>query len=220
MNILSFKKQFSVSPLPINHVLVCVIQLLVKEISWSGDIWKTYFSHKLWLFHRLHGPLVRYVKLLVAHAPWMPGTFYPPPRVSHSDMHHGTARAVMHAGIPGFRWSRWRENVPGVYATRNFTNLVRGPFLSLFSVGTVCVQPWGHSWAIHWLFNPHNPRAGWIGRRYDRLGPFQVLCQESKEASSGNMMETNRAKLISKAFQLIHSAIVWNLWMYVVCKIF
>ena len=26
-----------------------------------------------------HGPLIRYVKLLVAHAPGMPGTFSPPP---------------------------------------------------------------------------------------------------------------------------------------------
>ena len=32
------------------------------------------------------GPLARYVKLRVAHAP---GTFSPPPRVSDPDMHHG-----------------------------------------------------------------------------------------------------------------------------------
>ena len=37
-----------------------------------------------------HGPLTRYVKLRVAHAPGMPGTFSPPPRVSVPDMHHGT----------------------------------------------------------------------------------------------------------------------------------
>ena len=30
---------------------------------------------------RYHGPLTRYLKLLVAHAPAMPGTFSPPPRV-------------------------------------------------------------------------------------------------------------------------------------------
>ena len=60
-----------------------------------------------------HGPLARYVKLRVAHAPLMPGTFSPPPRVSVPDMHHGTcvthvpwhvrdARAVMHAGIANY----------------------------------------------------------------------------------------------------------------------
>ena len=37
-----------------------------------------------------HGPFDRYVKLRVAHAPGMPGTFSPPPRVSDPDMHHGT----------------------------------------------------------------------------------------------------------------------------------
>ena len=39
-----------------------------------------------------HGPLTRYVKLRVAHAPGMPGTFSPPPRNSDPDMHHGTCR--------------------------------------------------------------------------------------------------------------------------------
>ena len=37
-----------------------------------------------------HGPLARYVKLRVAHAPGMPGTFSPLPRVSDPDMHYGT----------------------------------------------------------------------------------------------------------------------------------
>ena len=50
-----------------------------------------------------NGPLARYVKLRLARAPGMPGTFSPPPRVSGPDMHQGTcmydARAVMHAGI-------------------------------------------------------------------------------------------------------------------------
>ena len=43
------------------------------------------------------------------------GNVSPPPRVSISDMHHGTC--VMH--IPG---------ICGACATRNFTYLVRGPF--------------------------------------------------------------------------------------------
>ena len=60
-----------------------------------------------------HGPLARYVKLRVAHAPGRPGTFSPPLRVSDPDMHHGTC--VTHvpwcmSGSPtsGFLWSRWR----------------------------------------------------------------------------------------------------------------
>ena len=38
--------------------------------------------------YQYHGPLTRYVKLRVAHAPGMPGTFSPPPRVGDTDMHH------------------------------------------------------------------------------------------------------------------------------------
>ena len=37
-----------------------------------------------------HGPLARYLRLRVAHAPAMPETFSPPPRVSDADRHHGT----------------------------------------------------------------------------------------------------------------------------------
>ena len=60
-----------------------------------------------------HGPLARYIKLQVAHAPGMRGTFSPPPRVSDPDMHHGTCVTHMSwcmAGslASGFRWSRWR----------------------------------------------------------------------------------------------------------------
>ena len=58
-----------------------------------------------------NGPLDRYVKLRVAHAP---GTFSPPPRVTDPDMHRTTC--VTHVPwcmpgslIRGFLWSRWRE---------------------------------------------------------------------------------------------------------------
>ena len=37
-----------------------------------------------------HGPLTRYVKLRVVHAPGIPGKFSPSSRVSNTDMHHGT----------------------------------------------------------------------------------------------------------------------------------
>ena len=60
-----------------------------------------------------HGPLARYNKLRVAHAPVIPGTFSPPLRVSDPDMHHGTC--VMHVPqcmpgslTSGFLCGRWR----------------------------------------------------------------------------------------------------------------
>ena len=61
----------------------------------------------------LHGPLTRYVKLRVAHAPGMPETFSPPPRVSDPDMHHGTCVTrvpwcMTKSLTSGFFWSRWR----------------------------------------------------------------------------------------------------------------
>ena len=60
-----------------------------------------------------HGPLARCVKLRVAHAPGMPGTFSPTPRVSDPDMHHGTCVTHVPWCMPGsltsgFLWSRWR----------------------------------------------------------------------------------------------------------------
>ena len=88
-----------------------------------------------------HGPLTRYAKLPVAHAPGMPGTFSPPPRVSDPDMHHGPC--VMHVPwcmpgslTSGFLWSRWRgkrSRHPGACAAPNFAQLVIGPWRSTSS---------------------------------------------------------------------------------------
>ena len=60
-----------------------------------------------------YGPLARYVKLRVTHAPGMPGTFSPPPRFSDPDMHHGTCVTHVPWCMPGsltsgFLWSQWR----------------------------------------------------------------------------------------------------------------
>ena len=57
-------------------------------------------------------PLARYVKLRVAHAPGIQGTFSPPPRVSDPDMQHGTCVTHVLWCMPGsltssFLWSRW-----------------------------------------------------------------------------------------------------------------
>ena len=58
-------------------------------------------------------PLIRYVKVWVAHAPGRPGTFSLSPRVNDHDMHHRSmrdARTLLHLGslTSGFLWSRWR----------------------------------------------------------------------------------------------------------------
>ena len=60
-----------------------------------------------------YGPLTRNVKLWVAHAPRMPGTFSPPPRVNDPGMHHGTCVTHVPWCMPGsltsgFLWSRCR----------------------------------------------------------------------------------------------------------------
>ena len=91
------------------------------------------------LYWGIHGPITRYTKLRVVHAPGMPGTFsrhrlQRKPLVSDPGMHHGT-------GVTYVPWRMWGsltrgggENVPGIpcaCATRNFTCLARGPCISV-----------------------------------------------------------------------------------------
>ena len=62
---------------------------------------------------RIHGHRARYIKLLVARAPGMPGTFFPSLRVSDRDMHHDTCVTHVPWCMPrsltsGFLLSRWR----------------------------------------------------------------------------------------------------------------
>ena len=77
-----------------------------------------------------YGPLARYVKLWVAHAPGMPGMLpchrrQRKPLVSDPGMHHGTC--ITHVGIAYPR--RWGNipGIPGACAIRNFTYRERGP---------------------------------------------------------------------------------------------
>ena len=95
----------------------------------------------------MYGFLARYVKLRVAHAPRMPVTFSPPPRVSDPDMHHGTCVTHVPWCMPGslysgFFWSRWRgkrSRNPSAYATRNFMYLVSGPWQSYGDCSQICI---------------------------------------------------------------------------------
>ena len=79
----------------------------------------------------------------VAHAPGMPGTFSPSPRVSDPNMHHGTCVTHMPWCMPGSLTSSAFEvdggedvpGIPGACTTQIFTYLVRGPWKPLDSPG-------------------------------------------------------------------------------------
>ena len=81
-----------------------------------SKFWWHIYTSRNWFIINIcsgNGPLASYVKLWVAHAPGMPGTFSPPPRVSDPDMHHGTCVTHVSWCMPGslssgFLWSRWR----------------------------------------------------------------------------------------------------------------
>ena len=81
-----------------------------------------------------NGPLVRYVKLRVAHALGMPETFSQPSRISDPDMHQGTCVTHVPWCMPGslISYVGGEENIPSIpdtCATHNFGYLVRGPCL-------------------------------------------------------------------------------------------
>ena len=94
------------------------------------DIYILFFFH---ICHSCHGPLTRYAKLLVAHAP---GMFSPPLWVNDPDMHHGTCVTpvlwCMSGSLTAVSFEvGGGENVPGIpgaCATQNFTYLARGPY--------------------------------------------------------------------------------------------
>ena len=84
-----------------------------------------------------HGPLARYVKLCVAHAPEMPGTFSPPLRISYPDMHHGTCVTHVPWCMSGsltssLFWNRWREK-----RSRHSRNL-RNPQFNVSDKRPIC----------------------------------------------------------------------------------
>ena len=84
-----------------------------------------------------NGPLARYVKSWVAHAPGMQGTFSPPP-TSKQTASYRSRHASRHVRHVPWCMSGWLtrgqgggENVsgiPGACATHNFKYLARGPW--------------------------------------------------------------------------------------------
>ena len=113
-----------VSVIEINFVALTSVSLqwsiaqlvyeIIVEILWSSFTNNHHSDKATMAGHNLiwHRPLTRYVKLCVAHAPGMPGTFSPPPtsketaslRSQHASWHVRHARAVMHVGISNPRW--------------------------------------------------------------------------------------------------------------------
>ena len=84
----------------------------------SGDWWMPLHKGPIIRksFNLMTLPMASYQirNIVGAHAPEMPGTFPPPPRVSDPDMHHGTCVTHVLWFMPGsltsvFLWSRRRE---------------------------------------------------------------------------------------------------------------
>ena len=92
--------------------------LSMMVVGWGGGGWWWWYQQRRSAQQRLlgdmsHGPLTRFIKLRVAHAPGMPGPCSPPPRISDPDMHHDTCVTHVPWCMPGsltsdFLWSRWR----------------------------------------------------------------------------------------------------------------
>ena len=87
---------------------------LIWYWAWKVLPWVKGFTEALeHIWHNV--PLARYVKLRVAHALGMPGTFSPPPRVSGPDMHQDTCVTYVPWCMPNV------PGIPGACATHNFT---------------------------------------------------------------------------------------------------
>ena len=74
--------------------------------SWWNETWACGQHTSLWASCQI-------CKIAGAHAPGISGTFSPPPRISHPDMHHGTCVTHVPWCMPGsltsgFLWSRLR----------------------------------------------------------------------------------------------------------------
>ena len=110
-----------------------------------------------------HGPLARYVKLQVAHAPGMLGTFSPPLGASYPDMHHGTCVTHVPWCMPGSLTSGFFE-VGGREKRSRHSRRMRNPQFCLSGkrpMGFIIRVPtcWQHNIVLGvWLTASINPR--------------------------------------------------------------
>ena len=126
--IIAIKRLFR---LPTNHPMFDCVSLLVHLSPTYSPLSRTAFvwievkrsavewnrtchpgGHYQLYYTVTRGPLARYIKLRVAHAPGMPGTSSSTPWVSDLDMHHDTCVTHVPCCLPGsltngFLWSRW-----------------------------------------------------------------------------------------------------------------
>ena len=107
------------------------------------------------------GLLNRYLKLRVAHAPRMPGTFSPPPRVSDPVMHHGTCVTHMLWCMPdsltsGFLWSRWRGK------RSRYSRRTRNPLIYISGKRPIACA--ANLYSCHTKCLPLNPCFKWFIR--------------------------------------------------------
>ena len=92
-----------------------------------------------------HGPLSRYVKLRVVHAP---GTFSPQPtskdttnqRSRHASRHVREARAVMHVGIANPRWQVKRSRYSRLVRKPQFHLSGKRLVRCLITTSSVCIS--------------------------------------------------------------------------------
>ena len=125
---------------------------------------------------RHHGPLTRCVKLRVAHAPGMPGTFSLPStsketaieRSWHASRHVCHACAVMHVGIANPRWRGKRYRYSQRMRNRNFTYLVRGPWACMPSCFRSFPGSRGRTCAVHVRDETHHriPWSLWLPSKH------------------------------------------------------
>ena len=73
----------------------------VKDLVQLYKYWMAPYQHQNHCWLPTNGPLVRYIKLRDVHAPGIPETFSPPPRVSDPGMHHGTCVMYVPWCMPG-----------------------------------------------------------------------------------------------------------------------
>ena len=106
----------------------------------------------LFYLYNYHGPLTRYAKSRIVHAPGMPGTFFPPPTarkppISDPDMNHGTCVTHVPWCMSGSLHRDGGENdpgIPGACATRNFKYMARGPCRVILGMGSANERPIMH----------------------------------------------------------------------------
>ena len=101
--------------------------------------------------------MARYVKLRVAHAPGIPGTFSPPPQVSDPDMHHGTCVTHVPLCMPGslttgfLETSSWWRGKRSMHSRcmRNAQFYVSGKRSMASLWGAICSLPFISASQIH-----------------------------------------------------------------------